>query len=380
MKKAYQADLVFIGNQDYIPNGIVEVNAEGIISHIGNSASSEQIEIEKKQGFICPGFINTHCHLELSHLKGKVSEGTELHGFVQELQQFRAANELDIENAIKSADAEMTKNGIVAVGDISNGTSSFDCKQNSTILYHSFIELFGFDSSQSKEIYTRGIALRQEAEELNLCASVVPHSPYSVSNDLMKQIGETKNNSSISIHNQETKGENEMFQNATGSMINMLNRFGLDLSDFNALGKNSIYNYLPFLNPDVNTLLVHNTYTTEADMEWASSQNKNIFWCFCPNANLYIEKTLPNLPSFLSKGLKCTLGTDSIASNWQLSIWAEIESIQKHFPNIKIEELIEMACQNGAEFLGINDKFGRIEIGKKPGINWVNEGKVEVLA
>lgn len=378
-KKAFQADVVFIGNRQFIPNGVVEVNEQGVISHVGENSSSIGIVPQKLDGFLCPGFINTHCHIELSHLKNKVSEGTQLHGFVQELQQIRHAGEDEIKEAITKADIEMQSNGIVAVGDISNGDSSFNTKSKSNLFYHSFIELFGFDKNKANEIFTRGTKLKQQAIDGNLSASLVPHSPYSVSNELMQQIGNYNKNAPISIHNQETEGENQMFNDRKGPMIDMLSNFGLDLSEFNPSGKSSIFNYLPQLNQKTNTLLVHNTFTTKEDIRWAESIHQNLFWCFCPNANEYIEKRLPNIPQFIEAGVKCTLGTDSLASNWQLSIWAEIETIKKKYPQIKTELLIEMACLNGAQFLGIDKDFGSLKLGKKPGINWVKNRVVKVV-
>lgn len=378
--KAFQADFIYLGNQEKISNGIIELNANGEITHLGEKTSSSDIKTKKLNGFLCPGFINTHCHLELSHLQHKVSKGTKLHGFVQDLQKVRKADEATISQAIASAELSMRNNGIVAVGDISNGEDSFQTKSLSPIFFHTFVELFGFDKLQADRIYTRGLELKHIAQNRNLNASVVPHSSYSVSNELMKLIGKTQKNAPITIHNQETEAENSLFQKGEGEIKEMLKRFGLDLSTFKPIGKSSIFNYLAFLNTEVNTLLVHNTFTKPEDIEWAEQNHAHLYWCFCPNANQYIEKRLPNIPQFIDAGVSCTLGTDSLASNWQLSIWAEIETIQMHYPQIKTELLIEMACQNGAKFLGIDNQFGKLEIGKKPGLNWVNQGAVNKLA
>jgi aminodeoxyfutalosine deaminase len=95
----------------------------------------------------------------------------------------------------------------------------------------------------------------------------------------------------------------------------------------------------------------------------------NAYWCLCPNANIYIENTLPNIPMFLNKGCKMTLGTDSLASNSVLSIWDEIMTIHQHYPAIQLEQLIKWATLNGAESLNITDKFGSFTVGKSPGVN-----------
>ncbi|HRP60104.1 MAG TPA: amidohydrolase family protein, partial [Vicingus sp.] len=81
----------------------------------------------------------------------------------------------------------------------------------------------------------------------------------------------------------------------------------------------------------------------------------------------YIEGRQPNYHLFLNE--KCTIGTDSLASNWSLSILDELKTISNNSPNIELEKLIKWATINGAEFLGIDNQYGSIEKGKKPGIN-----------
>ena len=99
--------------------------------------------------------------------------------------------------------------------------------------------------------------------------------------------------------------------------------------------------------------------------------SKNIYWALCPNANLYIENRQPSYNLFLNE--KCTIGTDSLASNWSLSILDELKTIVNHSPQLPLELLIKWATFNGAEFLGITHQFGSIEKGKKPGINLIEQ-------
>jgi len=63
-----------------------------------------------------------------------------------------------------------------------------------------------------------------------------------------------------------------------------------------------------------------------------------------------------------------TIGTDSLTSNWQLSVLEEIKTIKKYKSYVPVETLIEWACKNGAEALGYEDKLGTIEVGKTPGL------------
>ena len=66
--------------------------------------------------------------------------------------------------------------------------------------------------------------------------------------------------------------------------------------------------------------------------------------------------------------MKITIGTDSLSSNDQLSIVAEMKCIQDNFPDIPFAEILRWATVNGAEFLDKDDDLGTFEAGKKPGI------------
>jgi cytosine/adenosine deaminase-related metal-dependent hydrolase len=154
---------------------------------------------------------------------------------------------------------------------------------------------------------------------------------------------------------------------------------GQDISFFKPSGKTSLQTYLPLLSTDVKTLLVHNTYTSAADVTYATSIHPNLYWCLCTNANLYIENMLPDVNMMRAAGLRITLGTDSLASNDSLSILSEMNLLQERF-DVPTEELLKWATFNGAEFLEIDRRFGSFELGKQPGINLVEftekDGKV----
>jgi cytosine/adenosine deaminase-related metal-dependent hydrolase len=92
---------------------------------------------------------------------------------------------------------------------------------------------------------------------------------------------------------------------------------------------------------------------------------------------LYIENELPNVQMFVENNCNIVLGTDSYASNNQLSIFAEIKTIQKHFPALPLETILQWATFNGAKAIGIEDKFGSLHVGKKPGIILLGEDSCE---
>src|SRR5690606_36644664 len=126
---------------------------------------------------------------------------------------------------------------------------------------------------------------------------------------------------------------------------------------------------MSYLSPETPVLLVHNTYTSSKDIFFIERQGRNVSWCFCPNANLYIEGVLPKLRNFVTYRHKITLGTDSLASNDRLCVLSELKTLHTHFPDLLFGETIKWATLNGAQILGISEKFGSLETGKAPGIN-----------
>lgn len=364
-----------------LKNGVIALADDGTIIAVLTADEAEEQEIrgiKYYDGVLVPGLINTHCHLELSHLAGKIAEHTGLPGFVQQVMQQREASSAEIEEAMIRADAEMYANGIVAVGDISNQAISRSVKLQSGLYYHTFVEAMGFNPVRAAEIIEKAGQVKDTFAPLK--ATIVPHAPYSVSEALFKEIFHTSGaeNDTVSIHNQETPDENAFFEQGTGHFLKLYEFLGLDISFFKPAGKSSLQTYLPFLSTLPKTLLVHNTFTSKADLEFAGSLHPNLYWCLCPNANLYIENRLPDVQLLKDAGVKITLGTDSLASNHQLSILAEMSILQEQ-KGLPFDDLLLWATLNGAGFLGVDLQFGSFDSGKKPGINLIedlDEGRI----
>lgn len=362
-ERILRAKHLFLGNGEQIRNGMLRLSAEGRILDLGIFEVKGKIE---EYEALCPAFINTHCHLELSHLHHKVPMHEGLHEFIPSLQAQRESTATEIEAAIEKWDEEMRKEGIVAVGDITNGRDSLRVKQSSSIHYHSFIELFGLREHKAEAILNGGIQLKKDFMDAGLSASLSPHSPYSVSTPLFQGLMDNEQEGPISIHNQESKAELDLFE-GVGKLKEMLTNFGNTEDSLPKHPKGSLARALEFIPSSRKTLLVHNTFTEADDIEWATEKHKKLYWCFCPSANWYIEKTLANIPLFIEKGLSCTLGTDSLASNHQLSILEEMKLIQQHYPSVPTALLMQWGCANGAEFLGLD--YGKFERGQLAKIN-----------
>lgn len=364
------ADWIFPVSSAPLKNGVVVLRADGTIEKLLSTKEASRLmpgTVQELEGAIVPGFVNTHCHLELSHLKDQVPKRTGLMGFVKKIIQLRSEFSQDeIEQAMVAADKEMFTNGIVAVADISNTVSSRTTKQNSRLFYHTFVEILGFDPTQAEAIWKNAVLTKEGFNPLP--SSWVPHAPYTVSASLFQRLSDA-NETLSSIHNQETTAENRFFEHGTGEVAELYKSLKLDTSYFSATGKSSLQSYLPAMKAK-RLLLVHNTFTDQSDIDFAKRQNVDLFWCLCPNANIYIENCLPDVKLLADSGLTITLGTDSLASNGQLNILDEMKTLQA-YKKVDFELLIKWATWNGADFLGKTDEFGSLEAGKKPGLNLV---------
>ncbi len=318
------------------------------------------------EGWLCPGMINAHCHTELSHLHGALEEGTGLDGFIRAVGTHRAANPSEIAASARKSMEEMVACGIVGLGDICNTVHASAAAQGLPIEVHAFVELFAFLPERAADVLANGY---EKLKAFKSRATLTPHAPYSLSLSLMKGISEwnAAHGGLLSIHNQESASEEELFRYKRGPMYERLLSFGFDLSDWQAPGCSSLQYWLPKFPAEVPLILVHNTFTTPDDVAFAQALHPHLYWCLCPRANWYIERKAPPAEMLHKAGVTLLLGTDSLASNYNLNLLEEMVWLQARFPSLSTPELFSWACNNGAEAFGWHH-LGKLEPGKRPGI------------
>lgn len=373
----FKADYIYPVSHAPIKNGVVHTDDTGEILHVYTAEQSTSIEpaqIHYFKGIIAPGFINAHCHLELSHLHQQMPEHTGLIGFIKQLQHIRNQSAAAIEAATILWQQKMFESGMVAVGDICNGTNSLKAKQKGILHYHNFIELFSFNPAKAQESIQHGLTLlnqfnRTGITKAKFTSSINPHAPYSTSLELIKLIADIPNevNLPLFIHNQESMEESSMYLNANGEFIDMLHSFGISTEHWKKQPLGSMLTVANLLQQSAKMLWVHNTFSTAAEINAVVKLIPDSYFCLCPNANLFIENTLPDFKLFLNFKDKVCLGTDSLASNHQLSILSEMKTIQQN-TSIDFETLLQWATLNGANALGFEKSIGSIEKGKKPAL------------
>ena len=367
MYQKFQATQIFTGTELLEDQLVLITQKDGTIEALVGIEDAGD-EVQNFEGILSPGFINAHCHLELSHMKGMIPAHSGLQEFVKQIVGLRKVEDGIIQEAIRSAEDEMYNNGIVAVGDICNTVDTLSIKQKHKLAYYSFVELYDLDPTRSDDKINAGLKIQEAFEQNCVRASLVPHAPYSVSFNLWKLLSNYFGAHTITMHNQETMDENEFFEKKTGSFLGMYERTKVSLDFFEATGRSSLQSVLPYFKKAARSILVHNSFTSASDIKAVQKEMPNSFWCLCPNANQYIEKTMPPIELLRANGAEIVIGTDSYASNWSLNILDELKTIQKHNPSIPVSEMLGWATMNGARALQMEKGLGSFEKGKKPGV------------
>ncbi|MGE4287194.1 MAG: amidohydrolase family protein [Salinivirgaceae bacterium] len=344
------ANYIFPVSGPPVKNGYLILSDEGEILEVcGGSETLREISgLEYYSGILIPGFVNVHCHLELSHLKGKLEAGKGLAAFLENVPKLREAPESEVHGAIQQALRYMWSRGINGLGDVVNTQHTLNFKVSSPIKSHSFIELFSAANLSNLSILEMGNLLHDAFKKKELAASLVPHSFYGTPAALIILILENlRVPQTLMIHFKEHPKESSY---ASTEKLRLL-----------------------LQHPMVNQLLlVHNIYMTPEEMQnlqiLPDEEKQKIFLALCPNSNRYIENKLPPVDLLMNMDFTLCLGTDSLASNRQLSIFDEIKTLLEHVPGLSFNELLSWATLNGAKALGFEKELGSFDPGKKPGV------------
>lgn len=371
--RKFQADQLFDGKQLHRGQVLITDDEGRVMDRV--SAAEAGTDIEQLEGILTPGFINAHCHLELSHLKDVIPPHTGLIEFLCSVVTNRGFDPAIIQERIQLAEQEMFNNGIVAVGDIGNTADTASVKSHSKIRWQNFTEVLSFTDAKAEESvnHFKSVAKQlQEATGHPHRTTIVPHAPYSISPRSFELINEATAGALISMHNQEHPAEDHLYQTGQSEYLRLFKIFGIEGSPFPITGKSSLRSVLPYFNNGQSILLVHNTSSSDEDIRWAEeyarSNGLKLHWCLCINANRYIENKLPPIENLMKQGCSLALGTDSYSSNWQLSIAQEMLSIRKHFPAIPAETVLQWATSSGAKALQWENELGSFQKGMKPGV------------
>ena len=356
-----------------IRSGFVETEDDGTVIRTGpvEDPSKEAVFYD---GALVPGFVNAHCHVELSYMKGLFRKGTGMAGFIDQINALRDTQSPSEKlRALREAMDSMWAQGVDAMADISNCADSFAVKAVHPLYTRTFLEVFGTEPEDCPAVMASVTALAGKARSFGLDAAPTPHACYTMSPELLREASAAGLRSGfLSYHSEESPEEDEMIRFGRGKMWD--NRKAARMSTPPVTGGSSLSYFLDQLEKVVplpvegHVLLVHECCMDAAGARAAQAALKHPFVALCPLSNLFIHNALPPVEMMRREGLTLCVGTDSLSSNDELDMVRELYCLQEHFPDVPLEELLEWACRNGARFLGKEDVLGSFAPGSKAGV------------
>jgi len=356
--------------------GAVVVDGDGVIVAVGPRAALRAAHAAlpetRGEGTLLPGLVNAHTHLELSALAGRVPGGGGVIAWTRALagQLREAPDHDDVGAAAETAARNAKALGTAAVGDVGNGTAGWRALGAVGLQGLFFHELVGSREARTGDALADAERERAALPErpARVAAVPAPHAPYSVGPALLQRIFAAAAAAGLptSIHLAEDPDELSLLRDGSGGWPDVLRALGVSPEERS-----------PGLEPCAYVasrggfdgrhppLLVHMVHASADDRRRAREAGATVV--LCPRSNLHIGGRLPDVPALLDDGVALALGTDSLASAPDLSLWAELSVLAHAFPAIPPRVWLHAATAGGARALGL-PALGTLAPGSRPGL------------
>jgi cytosine/adenosine deaminase-related metal-dependent hydrolase len=331
------------------------------------ATSLEALEGEKVlevgNSIIFPGFINSHCHLEYTLLKGKLSASKGYFvDWLQTLIRFKKTfSAIDYLKAHRMGIDLLLKSATTCVLDIVSIPEIFLFESSYPLRVFSFLELIDVNCSYWTDEKLAGSLLFFTNQSSSTAIGLSPHAPYTASPELYELSKRwcLQKNGLLMTHVAESYEEYEMFTQKKGGLFDFISRIEQRSARFKTstplrfLAENELLTK--------NAFLVHLNYLDETDWDWFKKNSWNVV--YCPKSHAFFGHDPFPLRQLLSRGVNVVLGTDSLASNDSLDMRKEIQKARQAFPEISIGDWWKMVTVNPAKALGLQGKLGEIAVG-----------------
>jgi cytosine/adenosine deaminase-related metal-dependent hydrolase len=359
-----------------LADGALAIGDEGTILACGPRAEVRaqfaEAPEERAGGVLVPGLVNAHCHLELSALADAVPGGGGLVAWAGAVMT--AGRDVPAERrraAAAEAAGGAVRTGTAAIGDVGNTLAAVPGIGAAGLCGVLFHELLG-----SREAAT-GDALADAAREHEATRAAgawpaelgwvrAPHAPYSAGPELLRRIFAASGARATSIHVAEDEDEVLLLRDGGGRWPAVLTAMGVDPRT-RSPGTSPVA-YLASLGAfqgEQPPLLVHMVHAGPDDRGLARDAGATVV--LCPRSNLHIGGRLADVSALLEDGVALAVGTDSLASTPDLSLWGELATLAAHFPAVTAARWLDAATRAGARALGLA-ALGTFTPGKRPGV------------
>jgi cytosine/adenosine deaminase-related metal-dependent hydrolase len=355
-----------------IPDGWVVVDGGRVVA-VGRRGPAPSGARDEDLGPVAllPGLVNAHTHLELSHLRERVEPTSEFVTWIRRVMAERRATpdprDAEILRGVQIAIDEAIEAGTALVGDISNTLVTFEPLSRSPLGGVVFYELIGFgaaDGDRLVENASRRLDALTPTDRVR--ASLAAHAPSTVSPLVFRAIRGAVDRAPFapcSVHLAESVEEVEFIRTGRGPWRELLEEAGVWNPAWVAPGVSPVQ-YLDqagFL--DARVLAVHGVQLTAADLACLARRGATLVTC--PRSNGRTGAGTPPIADFYRSGVRVAIGTDSLASTPDLSMFAELAEMRALEPSVPAAALLDSATRQGARALGFEGDYGTIEPGRR---------------
>ena len=313
-------------------------------------------------GVLLPGLVNAHCHLELSHLAGRVSFAGGFVAWVEALVGSRGGDEEVVRASAAEAIRALEESGTVAVGDVSNGLVHLDLLEASRLEAVVFFELLAWDPARALATleWAEGRLAGLDGLAPNVRVRLAAHAPHSVSPALFA--GLVARGGPAALHLAESPDETRFVATGEGDWPGFLERRGLGHVLFDPPGLSPV-RYVDRLGALRRGLVAaHCVHVDAADREVLA--RRGVYVALCPRSNRNLGVGMARAPELMRAGVRLCLGTDSLASAESLDLLADAALLHRQFPTLDPAAIVRMATLGGAEALGLAE-LGAIAPGRR---------------
>ncbi len=354
-----------------IPDGELTM-ADGRIVAVGENVSGSPPR-DLGNVALLPGLINAHTHLEFSDLSAPLGQpGVAFADWIASIvsrrrEQSAAADWPQLRyRAVERGLGEVERTGTVAVGEIAPPGWPEATFQARPVDGTVFLELLGLAQERVEPLLAQAAEhAAGAAAQTKWRAGLSPHAPYTVHPELLARMCPLcrQYRVPLAMHLAETREELELLQSGSGLLVPMLQSFNAWHPDAIPRGSRPL-DYLRIMAQSHRALVVHGNYLAPDEIAFLGARTARMSVVYCPRTHAYFGHEPYPLPSLLAAGVNVAIGTDSRASNPDLSLWEELRYIHQHFGGLAPADVLRMGTINGAVALGVDADFGSLTPGK----------------
>ncbi|HVW37240.1 MAG TPA: amidohydrolase family protein [Pirellulales bacterium] len=364
---ALKARYVFPVSAPPLEHGVLTLR-DGKVVSVGRTAA-EACEIEDVGNVaILPGLINAHAHLELSDAPRTLGgAGMSFPDWIRCVIEFRRGRMADPPAAIRQGLQESLRAGTTTIGDIVQPGWPEEAFEQSPLAGVVFLEAIGLTSERG------AVKLAEAREHLAVRRrdrswrpGLSPHAPYSVRPELFAALVSlaAAAQAPIAFHLAESREELQLLDSGDGPFCQLFESLGV--WDPAAIPpRTRPLDYLRQLaGARVRSLVIHGNYLDDEEIALAAQARETMSVVYCPRTHAYFGHERHPLPRLLAAGANVAIGTDSRASNPDLSVFEELRFVARQFPELPAATVLELATLRGAEALGLSTSVGSLSPGK----------------